>query len=376
MDCDSISLNCSDFEDDTGEDDKNIVKTEESEHSDEDDDINVIIQPLSRDDELRRINLITSRSDEVYPTQDFDLELERELQTIVSKTIILNSKKCITVSFQNQIILIPNDMPISSKLASLLWENPKRYAKMTLPSQTEFDKNMQMCRSNNKFWTKAYPDGIPFSSKIGIFAVKYKKNVIAPNVTTNTTTKSGSQIEGGFKHSNSGVYQYYDFALLIVENCVIIDYAIHGFSSNINECIKTHQPVKIFYNAEVGDALDVFMNYPYQPFFEATSGLLRPIKIQRLTENFNSLSFCPRHDIFCASCSALKDFRGLMFQLPQQTVINNFGQKLNYMHRTSGRPYKANLAKNQFGQPMHNAHQITLYRAPKNQSRFKPYLNR
>lgn len=364
---------------------------------DADDGIEVIIddsridpdlENISRDEELLRLKHVMDESNVYKQPYVDDLALNAEVQKLVR--ISINPTKCkyITVKFMDQTILIPQNVEISNILSSMIWAYPKNYTRMVLPSQDEFNRNMDKCRASNKYWPKTYPDGIPFSSKIGIFSAKYKKNIIAADIglspllrtNANKFTPPGSNDEG-FKHSSSGVYQYCDFALLIIENGVIIDYAIHGFRSNINECIDVHKPVKIFYNATPGDALDVFMNYPYQPFFPAMNGLMMPIRIYRLPEKFNSISFCERNDVFCALCLALKDFRGLMFRMPHQKITNSYGRVM----KPYDRPFKrwhnmggsfANLAKNQYGQPTHNASPLKLHKAPKSPNRFRSYFKR
>lgn len=377
---DSLILQCSDIESDCEQE----LKIECSE-SDDNDGINVIIddsdlsqEDISNNEELRRIyNIMDSN---IYNDYTVDLAIKSELEQLVSKSINPKNMKTITVKFQNQIIMIPNDCPISSRLASLVWAYPKTYTPMKLPSQSEFDKNMNYCRESGQLWLRNYPNNIPISDTIGIFSVKYKKNIISSdagvvNNQSPSITRDGYE---GFKHCSSGIYQYCDFALLIIKNGVIIDYAIHGFKSNINECINVHNPVKIFYNASNGDALDVFMNYPYQPFFPAMSSIMQPIKIYRLPENFNSISFCERNDVYCALCSALKDMRGLMFQVPHQKINLN-GYEATYLEKPyrkwhNGRKYNSNFAKNQYGQPTHNAFKIHLKKAQKSSGRYnKPY---
>lgn len=342
----------------------------------DDDGINVVInnipacpktQPLV--DELTRIDEAMIRFN-IYSPQADDLAINAELQVLVSNSINPKTLKCVTVKFQNQIILIPHTVAISSRLASLFWAYPKQYQLMTLPFHQEFDNNMTKCRKNRNLWPKTYPDNIPMSDKIGIFAAKYKKNIIATDLYRNSTDYEGMQNEK-IKHSSSGIYQYCDFALLIIENGVIIDYAIHGFRSNIAECVRKHNPTKIFYNSMPGDALDVFMKYPYQPFFTSMADILMPVKIYRLPENFNSMSFCERNDVYCALCSAIKDFRGMMFQMPKQQITN--GQERRYPRQWHRGNHTKNLAKNQFGQPIHQ-NQLKLSRAPKGPARFKPYF--
>lgn len=337
--------------------------------SETEDGINVIIN-ADKTKEIAKIDEAISLSDIYNPRVD-DLAVTAELQALVSKSINPKTLKCVAVKFQNQIILIPNTVDISSRAASLFWAYPKHYQASMLPFHQELQKNMLECSKNGNLWPKSYPDNIPLSDKIGIFSAKYKKHTITnePN-----SSYDGCEQSSKIKHSSSGIYQYCDFALLIIERGVIIDYAIHGFRSNIAECVRIHSPTKIFYNALPGDALDVFMNYKHQPFFTSMADILMPVQMHRLPGNFNPMSFCERNDVFCALCSAIKDFRGMMFQVPQQKILNYYGQELQYSDRRprNRNNYGRNMAKNQFGQPMpHN--RLTLLNAPKGPPRFKPY---
>lgn len=410
LNSDELIIYCSDLEDEDGDNTSNISHID-GDDEDEDDGINVII---GNPKELGRIDNLIKSSD-VYSLYSNDLAIQSELRDLVRKSINPKSTKFITVKVQNQTILIPNDVPISSRLASLLWAKAKEYCRMTLPSQDEFNKNMVETRKVCGVYNATYPGDVPISNKIGIFSMKYKKNILAQDVALSVAASTSSSANNssvniydteGFKHCSSGIYQYCDFAVLIIENGEVIDYAIHGYSSNINECIKRHNPEKIFYNANVGDAFDVFMKYPYQPFYEATSGRAFPLKIHRLQENFNSISFCERNDVYCALCLGLKDLRALLFRIPQQPLVNDKGEKLrcieaqnrhnrterydrrhsnhhrqhHYYQRNSSlgwRPRfssKSTFGKNLYGQPTHNAFRIRLSKVSKlHNQRFRPY---
>ncbi|ATY70203.1 GrBNV gp78-like protein [Tomelloso virus] len=361
---DILVLDWSDLDDD-------IVAADNEDDDDVDDGIKVIIdvdQKLTEKEELRRIHDVISESDSYTNQEIDDLAVKSELEKLVAKSISPRNSRCITVKFRRQIILIPSDTPISSRLASLLWPYPKSYTPMKLPSQNEFDKNLIECRQRGHFWLKSYPHDIPVTSKIGIFAAKYKKNVITLDLPNNASS-SVAKNDDGFRHCSSGVYQYCDFALIIIENGTVIDYAIHGVQSNIAECIAHHKPKKIFYNAKKNDALDVFLHYEYQPFYNSMYGLMEPLQIDRLPENFNPISFCERNDVYCALCSALRDLRGLLFQVPDQQLNTTEFANKRPMHRQN----RWKMAKNQYGQPLHNANRIYLRKVEKTQTRFRPY---
>jgi len=262
-----------------------------------------------------------------------DIGIREELNRLVTNSIILPTLKCITVKYNNQIILISSSTPISSRLASIFWVYPKIYVKQQMPFLNEFNKIIanstytpEMMTAHDKYGNEIYR-----SCKYAVFSVKYKKNFVT-NARANDTTKApdSGNIDSniikpdGFKKSNTGIYHYLDFAAVIIENGKIIDYAIHGFVSNIAEMIHIHKPSRVYYNARRGDALDVFMNYQYQPFYESCYGKLTPTIINRTNDFFNPLAFCERQDIYCALCNCLRDVRGLLFKLPEQiSIVNN-----------------------------------------------------
>lgn len=317
---------------------------------------------IDTDDEVIKLDNVVNDVEFYTKSVNEDISVQEELNALVLNSIILPTLKCVTVKYNNQLILIPATTAISSRLASLFWIYPKKYIKRDLPFLSEFNRSI------------ANPTYIPDvtiikddcgneiykSIKYCVFSVKYKKNFVTLNNGRNS--KSNVNMSSlnpkahtnmlsvncdanilrpeGFKRSNAGIYHYSDFAAVIIENGQVVDYAIHGVVSNISEMIRIHQPQRIYYNARRGDALDVFMNYQYNPFYEACYNKLHPIPINRTNDFFNPMAFCERQDIFCALCNCLRDIRGLLFKLPEQvTIIDKYQhqqqqQDLTYMDPT------------------------------------------
>ena len=411
-----------------------------------------------------------------------DIAIQNELHNLVTDSILLPTSKCITVKYNNQIILIPATTKISDRLASLFWSYPKTYQKHDLPFIEQFNQSLLMNRNHTVdfqnlhediitsttithndtdtkydpinpniiddkyFATETYNndlvnivhddtyDGLAFNgdtssldstttttttattaaatstsptisttdadnvitnshnvNKCAIFAVKYKKNVICmnPNVMTNNTSTSGisttannsnyyNQDDNTFKRSNTGIYQYCDFAAVILQDGQVVDYAIHGYASNIADMINIHKPKYVYYNARPNDALDVFMNYPYQPFYSACYGKLFPVRINRTNQFFNPMAFCQRNDVFCALCNCLRDVRGLLIKLPTQitTVLNyNYHQQqqqyIQYQQQQQQPPQP--LQQTQYYQPYTYQYHLQQYQPIQSSSSSQQY---
>ncbi|AYP97902.1 GrBNV gp78-like protein-like protein [Mauternbach virus] len=301
-----------------------------------------------------------------------DIGLREELNKLVTNSIILSTLKCITVKYNNQIILISSATPISSRLASIFWAYPKIYVKQQMPFLDEFNKIIANSTYTPETMTAhdKYGNEIYRSSKYAVFSVKYKKNFVT-NLKSNDAAKTSDSGNtdtniikpDGFKKPNTGIYHYLDFAAVIIENGKIIDYAIHGYVSNIAEMIHIHKPTRVYYNARRGDALDVFMNYQYQPFYEACYGKLTPVIINRTNDFFNPLPFCERQDIYCALCNCLRDVRGLLFKLPEQiSVVNN-----NHI------PYESKQLTHNEYIPYDNNNNIATLGYTYNEYQYQPY---
>lgn len=280
------------------------------------------------------------------------MELQQEINNLIKVSINPATSKTITVMYQNQLILIPVYMAISSRLSAIFWSQPMAYIQSSIPFMSEFNKYLTEARVDG---ANVYPDGTRVSDTIAIFAATYKKSTISYNDVQNNILKN-ENLDVGFKRCSTGIYRYHDFAIIIMNNGRIIDYAIHGYVSNVNDAIYRHNPKRIYYNARPGDALDVFLNYPYQPFYSAMHENLTPIQINRTIDCcFNTLAFCERRAPFCALCYALKDLRGFIFQYKSQYEIIDdnrwYGRRYNHRYFS----VQQNGGKNHLNQPSHNA---------------------
>lgn len=277
-----------------------------------------------------------------YNFNDCDLELKNEISKLVKLSINPSTNKSITVLIDNQLILIPIKIKISDRLASYIWPMPKTYEKSELPFIDEFNK---LLINGNRHETFA------------IFGVKYNKTNYIRKQTTTEALNSNNGYNMKKKQCIGGLYRYCDFSAIIVSNNKIVDYAIHGYKSNISEMLRLHQPRRVYYNAQRGDALDVFMNYEYQPFYECTKNILRSVQIYRGSDIFNSLPFCERHDIFCALCNTLRDVRGFINNISVPPTIKIPQYLKNFMPIQTYNSYCQ--------QPTHNSKRLRLKYAKK-----------
>lgn len=269
-----------------------------------------------------------------------------EVHKLMAKSVSQSGYKSIAVIYEKTtMILIPHDYDISSELASLFWKKALHYEQQTLPFVNIFYDSLIKAREEGLL-ERDYPTGIDKSEVIAVFAAKYDPNLKNFNKNTSVMQNRFSFNKQKKKRCDTGLYQYCDFAVLIVQNGTILDYAVHGYVSSINGAIQKHQPKKILYNADLNDPLDVFMKYKHQPFFSATNGKLCPTKIQRM--DFVTTPFCKRFDTCCALCNALKDYKGLLFQLPEHTF-------------SPRQFYPPPAGKNKFNQPIHNTRRLKGY---------------
>lgn len=270
-----------------------------------DEDVNVIIDSDSIKEEQRRLQQLLSMNHCLFPstssstTSDSDIELKNEIRKLITLSISPSTDRSITVLVNNQLILVPVTVKLSDRLISHIWPPERVYVESKLPFQDEF---------NNLLIPNVKRHGDTF----GIFSVKYNKTQYLRNQSGGCV--GGSSLGGGLKECSSGLYQYCDFAAVIVSNNRVIDYAVHGHRSNINRMFERHRPRRIYYNARLNDALYVFVNYKYQPFYESLKDVSRPVQIHRNVggKPFNTLPFCDRKDAFCALCCALRDTRGFI----------------------------------------------------------------
>lgn len=303
--------------------------------------------------EEKKIDTVVNATNFYKADYSDDRELQLELNKLIIESVKPQTSKTITVQYNNILILIPITTAISSRLSSLFWSPSLVYEQRNLPYYevyNEFLANIQTHMVDNK-----YPDGVDISETIAIFGATYKKNMVS----LGGNDFNAKNDENSFKRCNTGVYNYYDFAVVIVKNGRVIDYAIHGYASNISEAIDQHKPVRVYYNATLNDALDVFLRYPYQPFYSAVYDKLSPVKIA-VNENFNILPFCERRAPFCAICNCLKVLRSIMFTTKSNLVTVKPWEIQNFKKSDRTR------------QPNYNARQRRLKYATKQFTSRKP----
>lgn len=349
-----IDYDYSDF-DDGGEEEQ------AEEEEEEEDSFNVIIDSDSIKEEQRRLQQLLSMNHQLASSPssssiNLDVELKNEIRKLITLSISPSTDRSITVLVNNQLILVPVTVKLSDRLISHIWPAERVYAESQLPFQEEF---------NNLLIPNVKRHGDTF----GIFSVKYNKTQYLRNQGGGSNGGGGGG-GGGTKECSSGLYQYCDFAALIVSNNRVIDYAVHGHRSNINRMFERHRPRRIYYNARLNDALYVFVNYKYQPFYESLKDVSRPVQIHRNVggKPFNTLPFCDRKDAFCALCCALRDTRGfindsdvpLSLKIPQS--LRNFHipydptdeRRRGIVARRATRRY------NPYRQPDHNSRRLPL----------------
>lgn len=353
---------------------------------DDEDDIDDRVNVIINNDEEARLQKIINEPSLYELNLDDDVELKTEINNIVQASINPpKGCKLITVSIFNQLISIPVNLSISSRLASIIWEPACCYKASVFPFMNSFNAFLLKYKNDD-----LYPDNIKKSEPVAIFAARYKKNngfstnskvknyKVSDVASTSTETDRGTAV--------NGLYYYHDFAIVIIVNGIVVDYAIHGFQSNISDIIYKYKPQRVYYNAVVGDALDSFLNYPFQPFYAAMKNLLHPVKIYRPNDSF--LAFCNRGDLFCALCNALRDTKGILLKriytlvpasekLPNTNINNSnnhceqkltFHEKMKRINFIKLNSYKQGL--NKLHQPTHNMFRHKIKPAPKRLGRY------
>lgn len=299
-----------DIDDDEDDDEDNIIITLDSEQER----INAIInanpynvknytnvtykqqQPVTmRLSQQEKLDLYLKRySKNVYKIKDEDVELNNEIDNLINLTINLRHDKVIAAYVRNVILLIPNTKALSSRLIEHIWRIPLPYELSKFPNMKLYNENLQKA---SDFTTRR-------NGTIAFFTPFYKK--------LQRQDKTYSSINDTIlyslpKHVNSAMHLFLDFTICIVKNGEIVDYAIHGFKSNIVECVNKHKPEKIFYLANENDSIDVFMKYKYQPFYEVFDKRLVRIQLNIKEMNrCNVISFCERKQSFDSFCNCLK----------------------------------------------------------------------
>lgn len=262
-------------------DDHTSIKNENVKFEDDDD-----------DDDDDGINLILISDDK---------KIAEEVNEIVRKSLTISSTPSIAVLYNNQLVLIPYNVKISQELSAFLWPTKCTYAKSSFFSMSVFNEMLECLPSTRR-------------ERFAIFAVHYEKR--NHGLVVNNRPKSNDARPKSFEH---GKYLYTDFAAAIIEDKRIIDYAIHGYKSNISKMIEINRPRRIYYNKNAGKYLDVFMKYSGQPFYKATHKIMTPISIKR-DSKIQTCLFCERHTTYCAFCHLLREIVGFFSFEPSQSI--------------------------------------------------------
>lgn len=261
--------------------------------SEEDDGINIIIECGGKSSKKPSTEI--ERIDNILQQVKFeDDELQNEIGNLITKSFEISMSKFITVFVDNRFIILNHETPISDRLRSCIWKVQHPY----------IYKPFFYINSLNNI----IKPNMEFPDTYAVFAVKYEK--VNKLKMLKSVDKNVSTTRQHYTKINNALYVYTDFAILIIKNHKIVDYAIHGVHSNIHEAVDRWKPQKIYYNAQPNDPLDTFLSYKYQPFYDLIQKYGDCMKIYR-NQNVVSLALCERNDIFCALCNSIKDFLGL-----------------------------------------------------------------
>lgn len=241
----------------------------------------------------------------VYRIRPDDVELNNEIDRLIATSVNLRTSKVITVFVRNTLILVPTDVPISSRLADCIWPTEKTHAAYRF---NNFDLFNSLLPETNRRETMAF------------FAARYKKVCVGPKNQYRPPLSSQHHhcLEPPVvQDPASGQYLYDDFTLVIVEGGKVVDAAIHGVRGNINDLVAKYKPRRVYCNTMPGDALDVFLRYPYQPFYQSFHKLMVPVFVDTRKVVMNTGPFCDRYDPFCSFCRTLLTVRGFFEYVPK-----------------------------------------------------------
>ncbi|UDM55431.1 gp78-like protein [Phenacoccus solenopsis nudivirus] len=153
---------------------------------------------------------------------------------------------------------------------------------MTIP----IDASMEYVKPQNDAIT------VPWSAN-ALFTQQHQSASSSPPMTTTSMT------------TNNKLYFYKEFAVIIMRNGCFRDAAIHGKRNNIASILDEYDVKTVYVNCDVGSSLDVFISYPYQPFYETLHK--RKIVYLRgtLKSTVKTLPYCPNANIYCSLCRCI-----------------------------------------------------------------------
>lgn len=265
---------------------------------------------------------VKNTNEEIVAPYVTEMRLKNEISNLVAASVRSNTCRSVTLLVDNKLVVVPDHVPISDQLAARIWSPDKLYAESKLPYLDLFNSLL-------------IPNTRRSGDTYAVFAAKYNRTTCAfrPNSSETRSTKLVEAAANSFlistrdtlretrqssntydddRNSLSALYQFCDFAAIVVQDNKVIDFAVHGVRSSIIRMLDVHKPRRVYYNARIGDPLYVFVNYKYQPFYTALKDVSRPIKINRNHANFNTMAFCERNDIFCSLCCCLRDVKGFV----------------------------------------------------------------
>ncbi|KAI5630622.1 OrNVorf27-like [Venturia canescens] len=286
---------------DTNEDDDNITvkidssETNNSTHKSDQEVESIRLNAILCGEGEKMLPYMSPSLQSVYNLNQQDLELNAEIDRLIIASINLHTNKIITIFVRNTLVLVPIHTVISSRLASHIWPTETARGTYAFPYAEEFNKIL--------------PTYVERRETVAFFGVHYTKplmDMASFKCARFTNNASRNVCEST---SNAGIYLFDDFSLVIVRDGRVVDSAIHGFRGNINALVEKYKPTRIYYNAVPGDALDTFMNYPYQPFYEAVHERMVPLIVNTTRMAFNPSPFCERYNTYCSFCKTLKTIK-------------------------------------------------------------------
>lgn len=310
-----------------------LVEADEATRQDEEDTISVAVSDTLSVDSTQTLNTrldnmnIEIKSNDSNVEEDED-EGEDGVNVIIGamqpqfdvsqevRELIKNNKvgalyiiACLYINGRHQILVLNDGQHISPELAECIWKRPLLYRESLFPNADIYNEELSS-------------GGGGSGEKVAVFSVWFQKQqsrgrtskpmptFLKPN---NVATVSVPPV------AFLPAYHYTDFAAAIVQNNRIIDYAIHGVRSNISEMMIRHQPKRVYYHGLGSNALTVFLNYQYQPFYKALEGRLEPVNFISNSPDLQRhyLSYCERSNSMCAFCQLLNHVFILVKQPPQ-----------------------------------------------------------
>lgn len=239
----------------------------------------------------------------VYRLRPDDVELNNEVDRLIATSVNLRTSKVITVLVRNTLILVPTTVPISSRLADCIWPAEKTHAAYRFNNIDLFNS---LLPETDRRETMAF------------FAARYKKVCVGLKQQYRAPQTKQHRLEPPVaQNAASGQYLFDDFTLVIVEGGKVVDAAIHGVRGNINDLVAEYKPRRVYCNTMSDDALDVFLHYPYQPFYRSLHKLMVPVFVDTSKVAMNTAPFCDRYDPFCSFCKTLLAVRGFFEYVPK-----------------------------------------------------------